>query len=214
MADAPDHIDDEIRDISDVPAVELINTVAVHLMSAAAVGAFGLQQPAVLAMLTAALSNLVSNVPAVMLLLPVASGAHLGATLDAIRGLGARAPLVALPYLAGTLLHALAWRGLLPRARRPPLLSLLGIMLSTEAMRMTLPAGPAIAESSSVLLLRNRHAIPASVGVASIAAKKALVTRFRCGMRGCAKPRSSWFCLVVNTTYFMPASLAAASSAA
>ncbi len=37
MAEAPDHIDDEIRDISDVPAVELINTVAVHLMSAAAV---------------------------------------------------------------------------------------------------------------------------------------------------------------------------------
>ncbi|GAB3405777.1 DUF1844 domain-containing protein [Schumannella luteola] len=29
--------DDEIRDISEVPAVELINTVAVHLMSAAAV---------------------------------------------------------------------------------------------------------------------------------------------------------------------------------
>lgn len=28
---------DEIRDISEVPAVELINTVAVHLMSAAAV---------------------------------------------------------------------------------------------------------------------------------------------------------------------------------
>lgn len=102
--------------------------------------------------------------------------ADLGATLDAVRGLGARAPLVAVPYLVGTVLHALAWRGLLPRAQRPPLGSLLGIMLSTEAMRMTLPAGPAIAESSSVLLLRNRHGVAASVGVASIAAKKALVT--------------------------------------
>jgi hypothetical protein len=30
-------LDEEIRDIADVPAVELINTVAVHLMSAAAV---------------------------------------------------------------------------------------------------------------------------------------------------------------------------------
>lgn len=30
-------LDDEIRDISEVPAVELINTVAVHLLSAAAV---------------------------------------------------------------------------------------------------------------------------------------------------------------------------------
>ncbi|MDH6180705.1 hypothetical protein M2152_000887 [Microbacteriaceae bacterium SG_E_30_P1] len=32
-----DDAQDEIRDISEVPAVELINTVAVHLMSAAAV---------------------------------------------------------------------------------------------------------------------------------------------------------------------------------
>ena len=30
-------LDDDIRDISEVPAVELINTVAVHFMSAAAV---------------------------------------------------------------------------------------------------------------------------------------------------------------------------------
>lgn len=30
-------LDDDIRDISEVPAVELINTVSVHLMSAAAV---------------------------------------------------------------------------------------------------------------------------------------------------------------------------------
>ena len=37
MAETDHDIDDEIRDISDVPAVELINTVAVHLMSAAAV---------------------------------------------------------------------------------------------------------------------------------------------------------------------------------
>lgn len=98
------------------------------------------------------------------------------ATLDAIRGLGARAPLVLLPYFAGTVCHALAWQQLLPKSRRPPLLSLLGIMLSTEAMRMTLPAGPALAESSSVLILRERHGVSASEGVASIAAKKALVT--------------------------------------
>ena len=32
-----DTVDDQIRDIADVPAVEVINTVAVHLMSAAAV---------------------------------------------------------------------------------------------------------------------------------------------------------------------------------
>ena len=35
--DAPLTVDPEIRDIAEVPAVELINTVAVHLMSAAAV---------------------------------------------------------------------------------------------------------------------------------------------------------------------------------
>ena len=35
--DAPDGSDGAARDIADVPAVEVINTVAVHLMSAAAV---------------------------------------------------------------------------------------------------------------------------------------------------------------------------------
>ncbi len=35
--DAPLTVEPEIRDIAEVPAVELINTVAVHLMSAAAV---------------------------------------------------------------------------------------------------------------------------------------------------------------------------------
>lgn len=37
MTDEYRYADDEIRDISEVPAVEVINTVAVHLMSAAAV---------------------------------------------------------------------------------------------------------------------------------------------------------------------------------
>ena len=37
MSDYQYDVDPEIRDISEVPAVELINTVAIHLMSAAAV---------------------------------------------------------------------------------------------------------------------------------------------------------------------------------
>jgi len=37
MSDIDDFAADETRDISEVPAVELINTVSVHLMSAAAV---------------------------------------------------------------------------------------------------------------------------------------------------------------------------------
>jgi hypothetical protein len=36
MSDVP-AVDEEIRDIGDVPAVEVINTVAIHLLSAAAV---------------------------------------------------------------------------------------------------------------------------------------------------------------------------------
>jgi len=36
-SDDPYGVEEEIRDISDVPAVEVINTVAVHLLSAAAV---------------------------------------------------------------------------------------------------------------------------------------------------------------------------------
>jgi hypothetical protein len=37
MSDATPSVTDEIRDIGEVPAVEVINTVAIHLMSAAAV---------------------------------------------------------------------------------------------------------------------------------------------------------------------------------
>ena len=38
VSDVSDYtVDDEARDIADVPAVEVINTVAVHLLSAAAV---------------------------------------------------------------------------------------------------------------------------------------------------------------------------------
>jgi hypothetical protein len=37
MPEAPGLGDEEIRDIAEVPAVEVINTVAVHLLSAAAV---------------------------------------------------------------------------------------------------------------------------------------------------------------------------------
>ncbi len=37
MSEASSLGDDELRDIAEVPAVELINTVAVHLMSASAV---------------------------------------------------------------------------------------------------------------------------------------------------------------------------------
>ncbi|HLU63054.1 MAG TPA: DUF1844 domain-containing protein [Protaetiibacter sp.] len=36
-APSPDDVTEEIRDIADVPAVEVVNTVAVHLLSAAAV---------------------------------------------------------------------------------------------------------------------------------------------------------------------------------
>jgi len=98
-------------------------------------------------------------------------------TLEAVEGLGASFLLVLVPYAVGTMLHTWAWQLLTSsQGKRPPFLSMLSIMLTSEAVRMTLPAGPALAESSSVLFLRDRHGVPASKGLASIAAKKALVT--------------------------------------
>ncbi len=103
--------------------------------------------------------------------------ADLRTTLKLLRTLGLGFLWVLIPYAVGTFFHALAWRRLLLTLGRPtPTLSLMGILLASEAVRMTFPGGPALGESMSVVLLKERFGIETSQGVASIAAKKALVT--------------------------------------
>ena len=106
--------------------------------------------------------------------------ADLSTTLVLVKRLGARAFWVLVPYAVGTWLHALAWQRLVPRrvvtGQRPPVRALFGVLLSAEAIRMTFPAGVAFGESTSVMLLHERYGVPASEAVASIGAKKALVT--------------------------------------
>lgn len=103
--------------------------------------------------------------------------ADLGTTAIVLRRLGAGFGWVLLPYAVGTWLHALAWQRLIATTgHKAPARSLMRILLSSEAVRMTFPGGPALGESMSVMLLKERFGVEASHGVASIAVKKALVT--------------------------------------
>lgn len=103
--------------------------------------------------------------------------ADLGTTMIVVRRLGVRFLWVLVPYAVGTLLHAFAWKRLVgATGHEASARSLMGILLTSEAVRMTFPGGPALGESMSVMLLKERFGVETSHGVASIAAKKALVT--------------------------------------
>lgn len=103
--------------------------------------------------------------------------ADLTTTSVVLRRLGAGYLWVLVPYAVGTWLHAWAWQRLIvATGHDAKVRSLMGILLSAEAVRMTFPGGPALGESMSVVLLRERFGVDARHGVASIAAKKALVT--------------------------------------
>jgi uncharacterized membrane protein YbhN (UPF0104 family) len=100
--------------------------------------------------------------------------ADLRLTLQLIVALGPTVLVILLPQGVWTLLHAAAWRRLLPsRERRPPVATLARVLLSAEAARMTLPGGPAFGESLQVYWL-SRAGVPAVDGMASIAWKKCL----------------------------------------
>ena len=74
-----------------------------------------------------------------------------------------------------TVLHAASWQRLLQGlGHRVGLLRLTSLLVTAEAVRMTMPAGPAVGESLGLLLLRDRHGVPIADGLASVAAKKAL----------------------------------------
>jgi uncharacterized membrane protein YbhN (UPF0104 family) len=90
--------------------------------------------------------------------------------------IGAPVLLIALPQGIWSLAHAGAWQQVLAGLGfRRSSLSLFAVTLGTEAVRMTLPAGQAIAETLSVWLLKVRYAVDFGENVAAIATKKLLV---------------------------------------
>lgn len=125
------------------------------------------------------------------LLVAVAISAFLStlrrAELDRAAGLalaiGAPVLVVLLPWLFAMLLQTVALRRLLrvvwpptgPRGERISSPRLLSVMLSSEAILVSLPGGAAVAESVSPYLLLRRCGVPLPEGLAAVAAKKSLI---------------------------------------
>lgn len=91
-------------------------------------------------------------------------------------GLGPLALLALVPQGLWTIAHAEGWRRLLGTlGHRPRLREMATLFFGTEAVLFSVPAGAAVAESLSVVLLRRRLSVPVADGVSSVAAKKTLV---------------------------------------
>lgn len=90
--------------------------------------------------------------------------------------LGPAFALVLLPQAVGTLVHTAAWKELLAALKsRAPYFALVDVYVQSEAIRMALPAGPALSESFSVWAAGSRFGVPWPRSLAAIAAKKAWV---------------------------------------
>jgi glycosyltransferase 2 family protein len=97
-------------------------------------------------------------------------------TREAVGHIGVPVLLVAVPQAFSNLLHASAWQRLLAGldARRK-LGGMFGLYAGCEAVRMTLPGGPAASETLSVWLLKARFEVPVGDAVSSVAVKKLVV---------------------------------------
>ncbi|MBK6518372.1 MAG: flippase-like domain-containing protein [Polyangiaceae bacterium] len=90
--------------------------------------------------------------------------------------LGPACLLILVPQAVGILFHTAAWRELLAALRgRATFFALGGVYVEAEAIRMALPAGPAISETFSAWQVKHRFEVPWTRSLASIAAKKAWV---------------------------------------
>lgn len=93
-----------------------------------------------------------------------------------IAAIGAPIALVPLSFLAAYALHAAALRRVLAvLGRRASYLRLLSVVISAEAVIMTFPGGPGAGDVVSPSLLERRAGVPIPDGLATVAAKKALI---------------------------------------
>jgi len=102
--------------------------------------------------------------------------ADLHRTARIIAGVGPIAVLVLLPQGLWTVMHAWAWQRILAGIGRPvPVWPLIGTFYTMEAAHLTIPGGPAVAESLGIYFLGRRFGVPVSDAVASQAVKKLLI---------------------------------------
>jgi uncharacterized membrane protein YbhN (UPF0104 family) len=114
-------------------------------------------------------------------------GAELGRAVSLVKAIGAPVVLVAVPYLVAMALQATAYTRIVDRVRANAAqrsraagrlglgLRVLSVLLSTEAVLMSVPGGPALSETLNPYLLKRRCGVPLPEGVAAVAARKSLI---------------------------------------
>jgi glycosyltransferase 2 family protein len=102
--------------------------------------------------------------------------ADLGRAAEQASAVGAPIALCLVPYIAIIACHAEAYRRVLGvLGHRISFPRIYSVVLSTEAVLMSFPAGIAVSDSLNPYLLNRRCGIPIPDGVAGIAAKKSLI---------------------------------------
>jgi hypothetical protein len=102
--------------------------------------------------------------------------AELGRAAAIAAAVGAPIALALLPYVAIIACHAEAYRRVLGvLGHRVSFPRIYSVVLSTEAVLMSFPAGIAVSDSLNPYLLRRRCDIPIPDGLAGIATKKSLI---------------------------------------
>ncbi len=113
---------------------------------------------------------------AAALLLRTLRGADLARAASLALAVGAPVLLVLVPYLVGLALHVEAFRRILAVLGQKVARSrLLPVVLSTEALLMSVPAGAAVSGTLNPYLLLRRCGVALPDGLAGLGAKKALV---------------------------------------
>lgn len=89
-----------------------------------------------------------------------------------LQRLGARAPLIAIPYALVLALDSLGWRNTFERPHGVRVFELWRIRVATEAVSNSLPAGPAIGEALKAVILQRRFRMPLTEAAANVVLAK------------------------------------------
>jgi uncharacterized protein (TIRG00374 family) len=107
--------------------------------------------------------------------------ADLGGAARLVGSVGPAVLLVLVPYLLGMLAQSVGYSriigalGAASGRRRPSIAGVLSVVLSSEAVLMSVPAGSAVGEAVSPYLLNRRSGVPLPLGAASAASRRTLM---------------------------------------
>jgi hypothetical protein len=89
-----------------------------------------------------------------------------------LQRLGARAPLIAIPYAVVLALDSFGWRNTFEHPQGVRVFELWRMRVATEAVSNSLPAGPAIGETLKALILQRRFRMPLTEAAANVVLAK------------------------------------------